>query len=272
MNRLLQIIFQSGSFFTFVILELICFYLVINFNSTQRDIYLETVSVYTGGVNERAKAVGSYFSLRNKVDSLQNEIAALRARLPESSYTVTSQVDSISDDSLRQRYVYLAADIVNKSPFGPNNTFVINQGRKNGVELGQGVVAHAGLVGIVTAVSNGHARVMSLLHRDTRLSAGLKTNFYGTLRWDGIDPRYMTLTDMKDYVEVIVGDTIISTGYSNIFPTGIPIGTVTKLDRLPGTGNWKLKVELLNDPLQVRYVYVVKDLFKEDLSHLTEEE
>lgn len=272
MSRLAELLFQGSSFLTFVVLEMICFYLIINFNSDQRAIYLETVSVYTGSVNEKVTNLTDYVGLRDRVAELQNEVTELRARLPESLYDATTSVDSINDDSLRQRYVYLAAEIINKSPYGPNNTFIINQGEAAGVARGQGVVAGVGLVGIVTAVADQHARVMSLLHRDTRLSAGVKSRHFGTLRWDGQDPRIMTLADMKSYVPVQTGDTIFTTGYSSVFPTDLPIGIVTKKQALAGTGNWELEVTLLNDPLGLHYVYVTKDLFKEDLARLNPKE
>ncbi len=253
-----------------IVLELFCFYLIINFNSEQQKIWLETVTVYTGGVNERVDGVNSYIGLRATVDSLQQRLADIKSATEGVYVAKAAEVDSVRDDSLRQRFVYLTAEVVNKSPYGPNNTTIINRGKMDGIEVGQGVVADRGLLGIVTAVSGEHARVMSLLHRDTRLSAGLKNSYFGTLRWDGDDPRKMTLYDLKSYVPVNVNDTIYTTGYSSIFPTGLPIGKVSEAEKLAGTGNWRIGVELLEDPLRMRYVFVIKDLFKEDISILME--
>lgn len=272
MARLSQIVFQGGSLLTMLVLEMVCFYLIVNFNDAQRAIYLETLSVYTGGVNEKVDNLGSYFNLQERVDSLHKAISELKAQLPESSYLVPGAGDTIRDDSLRQRFTYIPAEAINKSPYGPNNTFIINRGRGDGVERGEGIMSYRSPMGIVTAVSEKHSRVMSLLHRDTRLSVGLQSGAFGTLTWDGQDPRWMILSDMKDYVKVAEGDTVYTTGYSSIFPTGVPVGTVSGKERLAGEGNWRLQIELLRAPLEDRFVYVVNDLFKEDLEAIKSEE
>lgn len=270
MGKLINLIFQGGSAITMIVLELFCFYLIINFNSQQRDIWLETVAVYTGSMNENVTSMGSYIGLREAVDSLNKRIAAYKTASEGLYVTRAAEVDTVRNDSLRQRFIFQTATVVNRSPYGPNNNCIINRGRKDGIEIGQGVVADKGLLGIVTAVNQEHARVMTLLHRDIKLTAGLKNNYFGTIRWDGKDPRQMTLNDLKDYVPVAVGDTVYTTGYSSIFPTGIPIGRIKETKKLPGTGNWRLSVALLEDPLRMRNVFVVQDLFKEDIAPLME--
>lgn len=272
MKRLTDLLFQGGSIITLIVLEFICFYLIINFNSSQREIWLETVSVYTGSVNENVSSIGGYMNLKAKVDSLNERIAHYK-QATEGMYIATSaQVDSIRDDSLRQRYLYRTAEVVNRSPYSPYNTCIINRGRQDSIKIGQGVVGDIGLLGIVTAVSDEHARVMTMLHRDVRLTAGLKNNYFGTLRWEGKDPRFLRLDDLKDYVPLSKGDTVYTTGYSSVFPSGLPIGTISTAEKLPGTGNWQLIVELLRDPLQMRNVFAIQDLYKEDIAKLLEEE
>lgn len=270
MSRFADLIFQGGSAITMIVLELLCFYLIINFNSSQREIWLETVSVYTGSVNENIDGLNTYVGLREQVDSLRSQLAAYKTAAEGRYLFTAASVDSVRDDSLRQRFVYLAAEVVNKSPYGPNNTCIINRGSEQGVETGQGVVSDLGVLGIITAVGKNHARVMSLLHRDVRLTAGLRSNYFGTLRWDGKDPRVMILNDLKSYVPVAIGDTVFTTSYSSIFPTDLPIGRVKTTEKLLGTGNWRIEIDLLGEPLRMRYVYVIKDLFKEDIAPLME--
>ena len=115
-------------------------------------------------------------------------------------------------------------------------------------------------------MTENFARVLSILHQQTRISAGLKNNGYGTLRWDGADPRYMTLTDLPDYLAVAAGDTVFTTGFSNLYPTRQVIGTVESSEIQPGTGSQRLTVRLSEDPLRTNAVFVVQDLFKEELS------
>ena len=268
MQRLLEALLRSGSFFVFAFLELICFYLIVNFNSQQQAIWAETLSVYLGGYNDWAARRQDYFDLDEQNEVLRRKNAELLGRLESAAYDSAADRDSIRDDTRLQRFNFLTARVVNRSPYGPNNTMVINRGRDLQVMAGQGVVDGNGIVGIVSSVTPRHARLLSVLHLDIRVSAGLDNGAFGTLRWDGRDPRRMTVTDVPAYVGVSPGDTLYTTGFSNVFPTDYPIATVAGSRELPGTGSQELEAVLLNDPLRVRTVYVVQDLFKEELDYL----
>lgn len=268
MEQILRIFYNNGSFFTFIGLQLLCLYLIINFNSSQAAIAFETWTVRTGSVKDGVSYFQGYLDLREQNEVQQREIARLKGLLPEARYNATAKVDSLTDDTYLQRFNFLATNIVNRSPYRPDNTLVIDRGSSFNVQQGQGIVGDGGLIGIVDEPSTRHARVISILHRATRISAGLRNNAFGTLQWDGLDPRRMTVTDIPDYVTVAAGDTVFTTGFSNVFPTGQVIGFVESTAVQPGTGSQDLVVRLANDPLTATNAYVVQDLFKEELSVL----
>jgi len=268
MEQILRVFYNNGSFFTFIGLQLLCLYLIINFNSTQSDIAAETWSVRTGSVKDGLSYFQDYLDLREQNEVQRREIARLKGLLPEARYNTAAELDSLTDDTFLQRYNFLSVNIVNRSPYNPNNNLVIDRGSTFNVQQGQGVVSNDGLIGIVDVSGNSHARVISILHRATRISAGLRNNAFGTMLWDGLDPRRMTVTDIPDYVTVNAGDTIFTTGFSNVFPTAQVIGYVETTAIQPGTGSQNLTVLLANDPLTTTSAYVVQDLFKEELSVL----
>lgn len=271
MEQLLRIFYNNGSFFTFVGLQLLCMYLIVNFNSPQSKIYAETLAVRTGSIKGVMTDINDYLDLREQNEVHQREIARLKGLLPEAQYNASVEVDSVDDVEYLQRYTFLAANIVNRSPYNPNNTCVIDRGTQLGVKQGQGVVDERGLIGIIDLPTERHARVISILHRATRISAGLRSGYFGTLLWDGHDPRRMTLTDIPDYVTVnLKKDTVFTTGYSNIFPTRQIIGIVESAEVQSGTGSQNLTVLLTNEPLTAANAYVVQDLFKEELERLKE--
>jgi rod shape-determining protein MreC len=268
MEQILRIFYNNGSFITFIGLQFLCLYLIINFNSAQSAIAAETWTVRSGSVKGLIGGFQDYLDLREQNEVQRREIARLRGLLPEARYDASTEIDSLTDNTYLQRYSFLATNIVNRSPYRPNNTLVIDRGSSFSVQQGQGVVGNGGLIGIVDEPSTRYARVISILHRATRISAGLRNNAFGTLLWDGLDPRRMTVTDIPDYVTVEAGDTLFTTGFSNVFPTGQVIGFVESTAIQPGTGSQDLVVRLANDPLTATNAYVVQDLFKEELSVL----
>lgn len=268
MERLLRLFYNNGSFFTFCFLQIVCLYLIVNRNSRQSSIALETWSVQTGKFKSAAAGVNEYIDLHEQDEVHRREIAKLRSLLPFNRYHTVAEIEEVLDSTSAQRFNYLATRVVNRSPYGPNNTFVIDRGSDLGVAPGQGVVDENGLLGIVDRVTARHARVISILHGAARISAGLDDGTFGTLRWRGDDPRRLAVADIPDYVRVTADDTVYTTGFSNVFPTGQVIGVVEEAVVVPGTGNQTLVVRLSNAPLRARSAYVVQDLFKEEFSEL----
>lgn len=271
MERLLRLFYNNGSFFTFCFLQIVCLFLIVNRNSPQSDIALETWSVRTGKFKSALSGVNEYVDLREREKIDKQEIAKLKSLQPFNRYPTVAEVEEFLDSTSTQRFSYLSTSIVNRTAYSPNNTFVIDRGADFGVEPGQGVVDENGLLGIIDQVTPRHARAISILHGASRISAGLKDGTFGTLRWDGQDPRRVTVTNILDYIEVAQGDTVYTTGYSNVFPTDQIIGIVEAKEIQPGTGHQSLSVILNNDPLRARHAYVVQDLFKEELLNLQEQ-
>lgn len=273
MSSLLQLFTRQGAFFLFAALEVVCFYLVITYNEPQQTIAESSTSFYSGKFKERADVVRRYFSLGSINEQLREENAALLSRLPNAYYTESLDTAAVQDDSLRQRYSYIGAKIINKSPLSGNITYVLNRGHIHGVEPHQGVINTAGVVGIVTKVAQRHCRVMALTHTDVRLSAGIRNKpYFGSLYWAGGDVREAVLSSIPEYAEVKLGDTIETTGYSNVFPTGVAIGVVKASEAKPGDNTLDLQITLFNDFFGIENAYIVRDLLKSDLDQLDTEE
>lgn len=269
MSSLLQLFTRRGAFFFFAFLEFCCLFLIIRHNSQQGDIAKNSWLLYSGKVMEEAEGARNFLRLRELNEQLRAENAQLLSRLPNAFYIESVEIDSFQNDSLRQRYTYTSAEVINKTPLSGNITYVLNRGSIHGVETHQGVVSDGGIVGIVIAVSPRHCRVMSLMHRDMRLSAGLhNTNFFGSLRWEGGDTRFANLYNIPEYAPLAVGDTVETTGYSNIFPTGIPIGKIAEFEQIEGETTMNIKVRLFNDFFTLDHAYIVRDLLKGDLDQL----
>ena len=269
MSSFLQVFTRQGAFVLFVVLEIICFYLIITYNESQGEIASSSWSLYSGKFKNHTDAAWRYTSLRSINAQLREENAELLSRLPNAYYTETLDTASVQDDSLRQRYSYIGARIINKSPLTGNITYVLDRGHIHGVEPHQGVISSKGVVGIVSKVAQRHCRVMSLMHSNVQISAGLKGSaFFGSLYWTGGDTREAILSSIPEYATVAPGDTVETTGYSNIFPTGVAIGVIKDVERQNGDNTLNCQVDLFLDFFTVESGYIVQDLLKEDLDQL----
>ena len=124
---------------------------------------------------------------------------------------------------------------------------------------------------MVVGVSGNYSVVMSLLNTDFRLSASIARNdYFGSLAWDGTNYRYARLSEIPHHVQVSEGDTIMTSGYSAIFPAGLMAGTLTG-DQKRGGDFVSLKVLLSVDFKKLTNVYVIGNLTKEERENLEKE-
>lgn len=265
MRNLIFFIYKYYVFFIFFALEVFAFVVIYRFNTYQRTSFVNyttgvTSSFYTAVSNTR-----SYFSLRRVNDSLQIENAKLRSELLTSYYKNNVAATPVNDTVYKQQYVYIAASVVNNSVVKRNNYITINRGRLHGIEPEMGVISESGIVGIVMSVSDRYSTVLSLLNNNCKISAKIQKNgAFGSLVWDGDDPKYARLLDVNKHVPLAMNDQIITSNYSTIFPEGLPIGRIFSHSLDAGDNFHTIKVELYTNFPTLSTVYVIKNLFKSE--------
>ena len=204
-------------------------------------------------------------------DSLVNENAALRQRLIESKFD--NKVDSTQVNDSVGRYVqhfnYITARVIYNSVDQASNLIYLNRGKLQGVSRQMGVFNANGIVGQVISVTDNYAAVMSVLSKDFKVSAKLKkSEYFGNMHWDGINSTTATLEEIPKHVPVKVGDTIVTSGFSELFPRNIMIGTVKKVKTQADKNFLEITVNLSTDFGNLSYVYIVKNIRRNELQSL----
>ena len=273
MSNLLKAFSKFGGFALFLFLEVICFALIIRFNNYHQQVALSSANKYMGNLSETVDEFEDYLHLNEEVERLRAEVARLRAQEGNALYR---DIDTTfaSFDTLNQQFVFIDADVISKTFLGRKNFVTLNRGRQHGVEPHMGVVDDQGIVGIVKSASAYHSRVMTIFHPDTRISAKLKgTGLFGSLVWDSDkeDYSHMYLKDIPTHHKPHIGDTILTSGYSILFPPDIVIGAIDGISKEPGASSHDISVKINNDLRAIRYAYAIKNLMKGDLSELEEE-
>lgn len=270
MRNLATFIWKNNYFFLFGILQLFSLWLVVENSIFQRSAIITSSNTVSGSFLSVYNGVEQYFYLKYNNAELVKENAMLLSKA-KNAFLVTNKTEFLSNDTLyRHQFSYYEAQIISNSIKKQNNYLILNKGSKMGVEKEMAVVSPAGIVGIVKDVSPNFCSVISLLHQDTRVNAKIKrTGFIGTVLWDGTDYRYAKLIDIPYHLNVRYGDTVITSGYSTIFPEGIMIGTVTNIKPNKNDNFYNITVKLATDFNKIDHVYIIKNHFKSELDTLT---
>ncbi|MBK6902766.1 MAG: rod shape-determining protein MreC [Saprospirales bacterium] len=279
MRNLLYLFLQLGGFLLFISLEILSFYLIVQHNQEQRLIFNNSWTNFSAGLDRKIDGGYRYIWLGRKNDSL----AIANARLYEELLIYKSRVEELERDSLFLAdpdslstdtiYRLIPARVVRNSVSEHHNYLLLDKGTKDGVEANMGVVLENGIVGIVRSTGPRHALVMSLLHPQSHPSASIKgTNYFGSLRWEPKNTRELLLENVPKHANPVKGDTIETSGYSLIFPKGIPLGTIKAVDNSDAVADtYKITVSLFRDLANLDRVYIVNKSTQKEQETLLQE-
>lgn len=266
MERLINFIYEYRAFFTFLFLELLCAWLVIENNQYQSTRYFNSSNQVAAQLLGFSQGVREYFSLRTINEDLARENAELRRDLER---TRQQQGLPVTDSARINQFDFVSAKVVANSTNLYKNFITIDKGARDGVSPGMAVIGDGGAVGKVKSVSERYAVLISLLNVDQQISGHIKrTNHFGTVRWDGADMRYTHLQFIPRHATPAVGDTIVTSGYSAVFPVGIMVGIVREATLKPEAPFWEIRVELSQDFGRLAFVEVIKSKLKSEKDSL----
>lgn len=269
MKNLLRIISKYHLLLLFIVLETISFAMLFNHNSYHRSAYLNATSTITGTINKRIQYIKDFLILVESNKHLAAENASIKNSLRSSYKQNRISFHEIFDSIYSEHWHYTDCKIVYNSTNRQNNIIIIDKGIMQGVEPETAIISGRGVVGIVQHVSNHYSTAYSLLNTNVIISAKLKsTGHFGTLRWDGNDPSYCMLSDIPNHVKVENGDTIVTSGYSALFPEGITIGIATNIDKSVDLSFYQIKVKLCEDFGALTHAYTVKNILKHEIDSL----
>ncbi|OQP50923.1 rod shape-determining protein MreC [Niastella yeongjuensis] len=278
MRNIFLFIRRYFNFVFFVVLQIAALYILFHYNKFHEAVFSGVANELTGNIGGKYSNITYYFHLKSTNDQLAKENEELRNKLltnferPDTSQKLVQ--DTVPYDTLGhfRKYFYRSARVVNNSVSLPNNTFTINRGENEGVHKNMGVISPNGVAGVVINTSNNYAVVMSLLHRQTKISASLKkTGETGKVLWDGNSPLYITLKDIPKSAQVVKGDSVVTSPYASHFPPGILIGTVMDIVDDKTSSFYTLRLKPGTNFFNVQYVMVVENILKDEQAKLEEE-
>ncbi|MBE0666304.1 MAG: rod shape-determining protein MreC [Bacteroidales bacterium] len=271
MRSLLNFLLRNKTLILFLLMEGVALFMLSSSHNYHQTVVSNSARSISGILTERLEIGRSYFMLKRINRELVQENIALRRRLEYFTAEEESSFITLTDTITGTGYSYLDARVVNNSINRQKNFITVNKGRRDGVTSGMGVACSQGVLGIVVGVSQNYSVAMSLLNIDFHLSASMANNdYFGSLSWDGKKYRYAQLSEIPHHVNIEQGDTIVTSGYSAIFPAGLMIGTLTG-DQKKGGDFITLTVELSPDFKRLTNVHIIGNLYRNERDRLEEE-
>jgi rod shape-determining protein MreC len=245
--------------------------MIVNGTFYQRSVIINTTNQLTGSVFKAYNSFVGYLSLKKTNQELSEENARLKS-LAKKSFIITDTSTFFVEDSVYlQQYQYIPAKVISSTTSKRNNYLMLNKGSRHGIGKDMAVITPAGIVGIVNEVSENFSSVISVLHSRTNISVRIiRNDQIGTMVWDGITYRVGLLLDIPGHAEIQIGDTVVTSGYSYIFPAGVMVGTIKDFEYRSGDYFYDILVDFSVDYNSMRYVDVIKNLYREEQENLKE--
>ncbi len=270
MHNLLNFLFKYGYWLLFSLLEVISFSLLFRFNNYQGSIGFTSANRIAGSIYQWSADISSFFQLRTINEQLVHNNIELQAE-NEALRNALQQIipDSISETLVlsleKQGYQSIPARVINNSLNLPDNYITINKGKADGVTPEMGVVNGNGIVGIVYMVSEHYSLAISLLNSKSSISCKFKNNdYFGYLKWRGGDTRHAYLEDLPLHALFQKGDTIVTSGYSTVFPRGMITGTVDSISESKDGLSYLLRISLTTDFAALDNVLLISNKQREE--------
>lgn len=276
MGQLLAFLYKYRAFFTFLILELLCVWLIVANNNYQRATYFKVASGFVGSINQTTDNIEDFFSLRRVNEELAAENAMLRQLLLKQPAIAvdslqTFEIKTDSTDTIE--YELRMAEIIDNSVRQSNNFFMIDKGRQDGIKPGMGVINQNGVVGKIVWSSKRFSSGISVLNSRNQISAEHKNSGrFGTIQWDGDsrNAKQAKLLYITRDVNVQIGDTIWTSGFNAVYPKYLMIGTVASVTPDSNQRDLDIAVNLSVDFGKLAYVYVIENVYRQEIDSLSQ--
>jgi len=279
MRNLINFLIRYSVVFLFILLEGIAIYLMAQDRKYQGSIILSSGNTVVAEMYQWSNTVVEFFKLKAANENLSEENTALKNKIIVLESKLASVQPHIKDTvhfriPPEMEYRFISAKVINNSTNKKLNYITIDKGSLSGIKPDMGVVSEEGVVGIVKNVSPQYSVIIPILNPKIEISCKFtKSNYSGPLVWnsDDYDYRYAGLNDIARHVEFSLGDSLVTTGFTNAFPEGIPVGRIEDFNIKPSDAYFNIKVKLAVNFRTLSYVKVINFVNFEEQKQLEKE-
>lgn len=191
----------------------------------------------TSRVETRLAWVGRYIRAIDENEALRRhniELSGQLARLREADQQIQLLTSALAFQT-DSAYVTVAARIVSKDIFGQTNFVTLDVGQSHGVRVDMAVVNEHGILGRVIFTSDRYCQVLPILSTDFRVPAHIeKILSEGIVSWPGVRSDRLLLENIAKTEAIEIGDRVVTSRASGIFPPNYAIGSIVSVVSRPG--------------------------------------
>jgi len=179
-------------------------------------------------IYRQALKTNSYLQRQNVL--LQDELSKMRSAAQQNEI-----LRELLDMRERSEYPLVPVMVVAKDLTGLNNSITVNAGTLSDVEPGMPFVTPDGLAGQVIISSKNYSQVIPYSNAIFNVSARIQgSRALGIISWTGSSHDELIMQHVPQTIPVETGQIVETSGYSNQFPPGIPIGEITAVEPQEG--------------------------------------
>jgi len=250
MRKLFAFLIKYSVAILFLFLEVVAFSMIVRNNGYQQSVFFSSGNTIFASLYSVSNSVVDYFYLKSTNEGLANENTMLLNQVVElqnqlEAYGSAAESQYKGKISPDKEINYIQAKVINNSTNKMLNYITLNKGLRDGIQQDMGVINEDGVVGVVSNVSEKFAVVIPVINPRIQINSKfLRNNYSGPVHWDGPNYRYANFNDIARHVVFSLGDTIVTSGYSDSFPEGIFIGTVDDFNISESDAYYHIKVRL----------------------------
>ena len=192
--------------------------------------------------------------LRGKNLQLSFQVESMRYLLEENN-----RLEELLDFQRESKMTILPARVINMSasPY-LSSSLSIDVGLESGVEENDPVITPKGIIGKTTIVGDNASIVQMINDVNFRLSVRINPSAStGIMRW--LDGDLYLIKEVQKNANVNIGDKVVTSGFSDIFPNDLPVGEVVNITDERGRFQKSVVVQINENIGSIINLFVIVD-------------
>ena len=260
MHNLLLFIIKNKDHFVFLITLFISFFLLFNNDNDEMSVIRGVSSDIVSVLSSPAVKIKSLILVNEENQYLREKNLQLNLQLESTLYAADENIKlrELLNFKRSSKLKILPARIINKGMKTNLSSLTVDVGLNHGVLINQAVLTPEGIVGKTIEAGNSSSIVQFISDNNFRLSVRvLPSGAVGILRWD--NNNMCKIFEIQKNVEINIGDRVITSGFSKIYPPKLPVGIVSGVYDERGSYQKVVNVEIQSDIESIQNVFIVID-------------